>query len=245
MTTSTDASSSSIRSRSVLLLATSAISAPRLPQVPGGLLAHLAGAEQKDGATVEAAEHLLGERGRGRRHRGRALPDCGLGPNLATAVERLPEGAVEQRPGRPELVRDAHLAEDLALAGHERVEACGDAEEMVGRGAVVQSVKGRLDLRPERGERGDRIALGLLCVVSGEVELGPVAGREADGLPPVRREPGRKRLRVAVVQRDLLAQLDRRVMVGRTDEDETHHAKWVTGRARRTMTTRAKPARAR
>ena len=160
-------------------------------------------------------------------------------------MERLAEDPVEQRPGRPELVRDPHLAEDLALARHERVEPRGDAEEMVRRGAVVQPVERRLDLGPERRERRDRILLGLLRVVGGEVELGAVAGREADRFASVRREPGRQRLRVVAVERHLLAQLDRRVVVGGADEDEAHHAKWVAGRARRTTTTRAKPASAR
>jgi len=47
-------------------------------------------------------------------------------------------------------------------------------------------------------------------------------------------------------ERDLLAQLHRRVVVRRADEDEAQHQpKWVAGKASRTTTTRAKPARAR
>ena len=190
------------------------------PEVAGGLLAHLAGAQQEDRAAFEAAEDLLRERGGRRRHRGGALADRRLGPHLPAGVERLAEDPVEQRPGRAELVRDPHLAEDLALARNERVETRGDAEEVVRRGPVLQPVERRLDLRAERRERRDRSLLGLLRVVGGEVELGAVAGREADRLAPVRGEPGRQRLRVVAVERDLLAQLDRRVVVGGADEDE-------------------------
>ena len=48
----------------------------------------------------------------------------------------------------------------------------------------------------------------------------------------------------STVERDALAQLDRRVMVRGADEDELHQAKWVTGKASRTRTTSAKPASA-
>ena len=107
------------------------------PQVAGGLLAHLARAEQDDRAALEAAEDLLRERGGGGRHRGRALADRGLRSHLPARVKRLPKDTVEHRAGRPELVRKPHLAEDLALARNERVEPCRDAEQMVGRGPVV------------------------------------------------------------------------------------------------------------
>src|SRR5262249_48597101 len=112
-------------------------------------------------------------------------------------------------------------------------------------GPVLQPIERRLDFRPERRERGDRLALCLLGVVGGHVELGAVAGREAHRLAPVRRQTRRERPRILAIERDLLAQLDRRVVMRGADEDETHHAKWVAGRARRTTTTRAKPASAR
>ena len=140
-------------------------------------------------------------------------------------MQRLTEDPVEQRPGRPELVRDPHLAEDLALARHERVEARGDAEEMVRGGPVVQPVERGLDLGAERRECRDRVALGLLGIVGCEVELRAVAGREADRFPPIHREPRRQRLRVVTVERHLLTQLDRRAVVRGADEDEADHAK--------------------
>ena len=58
-------------------------------------------------------------------------------------------------------------------------------------------------------------------------------------------EPGSEGTRVVTVKGHLLAQLDRCVVVGRADENEADHAKWVAGRASRTTTTRTNPARAR
>ena len=46
------------------------------------------------------------------------------------------------------------------------------------------------------------------------------------------------------VERDALAQLDRRVMVRGADENEAHQLKWTAGSARRTTMTSAKPTSA-
>src|SRR5205823_14241368 len=122
--------------------------APRA-QVARGLLADLAGADQQDAAAVQFAVHLLGERrGRGR-DRGRTLADRRLRTNLAPGVERLAEDPVEQRTGRAARVGGAHLAEDLALAGHERVQPGRDAKEVQRGGVVAQPVERLLDLRLE------------------------------------------------------------------------------------------------
>ena len=73
-------------------------------------------------------------------------------------MERLAEHVVEQRPGRAGLEGVAHLAEDLALAGDERVEPGGDAEEVERRRLVAQPVEHGHELRlvdaRERDERG-------------------------------------------------------------------------------------------
>ena len=209
-------------------------------QVACGLLADLADADQQDPAAVQVAEDLLGERRGCRRHRRRALADRRLRANLAAGVQRLPEDAVEQLSGRARLVRGAHLAEDLALARYERVEAGGDAEEMERGRLVAQAVERGLDLRLELGERRDRTLLGLVDVFRHDIELRAVARREADRLAELSGE----QCRMLTVERDPLSQLDRRVMVRGADENEAHHAKWVTGRASRTRITSAKPASA-
>src|SRR4029079_2513407 len=102
------------------------------PRVQSGasFLPHLPGSNKEDPAAVEVAEHLLRKRGGSRRHRCRALADRRLRAHLAARMKRVAEDAVEQEAGRADLVRDAHLAEDLALSGNERVEPGGDAEEM-------------------------------------------------------------------------------------------------------------------
>ena len=73
--------------------------------------------------------------------------DAGLSPiavSLRTRLptrERLAEDAVEQRAGLDRLERRPHLAEDLALARHERVEPGRDAEEVQRGRVVVQAVE--------------------------------------------------------------------------------------------------------
>jgi hypothetical protein len=195
---------------------------------------------------VEAAKDLLGERGSGRRHRRGALADRRLGSHLAARVERLAEEPVEQRTCRPDLVRKPHLAEDLAFAGNERVEPGGDAEQVVRRRPVAKPVKRGLDLGLQRREHLDCVPLRFLRIGGGDVQLCAVAGREADSLTLFPGQPSRERFRILSAECDLLAQLDRRVVVRGADEDEAQHqAKWVAGKASRTTTTRAKPARAR
>ena len=129
-------------------------------QVARGQLAHLAGADEQHGAAVEIAEDLLCERGGGGRHRRRALADRGLDARATARVQRLAEEAVEQRAGRTDLEGIAHLAEDLALAGHERVETGGDAEQVEGGAVVAEPVEHRRERGPsspgELEQRGAR-----------------------------------------------------------------------------------------
>ena len=110
---------------------------------------------------------------------------------------------------------------------------------------VAQPVERALDLRLELRERGDRSALDRVPALAHDVELGAVAGREADGLAAALREPRGERRRLLGVEGDPLPQLERRAMVRGADEDEVHHAKWVAGSAIRTTITSAKPASAR
>ena len=171
----------------VLLFAVSTISAPRVRRLRAACSPTLPAPISRIRQPVEIAEHLLGERGGRRRDRRGALADRRLRAHLAAGVQRLAEDAVEQRPGRARLVGGAHLAEDLALARHERVEPGRDAEEMERGSLVAQAVERGLDLRLELGERRDRALLGLVGVLRDDVELGAVARREADGLAELAR----------------------------------------------------------
>ena len=92
------------------------------------------------------------------------------------------------------------------------------------------------------GDRAQRLARELLerreragAVVAGEVDLGAVAGREADGVA----EPVGEGRGPLERQRDPLAQLDRRDVM--RDADEREGQKWLPARTTRATITRAKP----
>src|SRR4051794_16012911 len=155
-------------------------------------------------------------------------------------MQRLAKDAVEKLPGRARLIGGANLPEDLPFSGNERVESAGDAEQMERGRLVAQAVERGLDLRLELDERRDSALLGLDGVLRHHVQLGAIARREADGVA----ELGSQCRGLLGTERDALAQLDRSVVVRRADEDEVHHAKWLTGSATRTRMTSANPASA-
>ena len=154
-------------------------------------------------------------------------------------MDGIAEEPLEQGAGRAELRRPSHLAENLALAGDERVEARGDAEEMERGGVVVQAVEGR---KLEENRCG--ALLGRLGVFGRQVELGAVAGREADGFPAVGRQRARDLGGFLLAEGDPLAHLHGRETMRRADEDEGHE-KCTVGRPSRTAITSANPARRR
>ena len=228
-----------------VLFATTAISAPRERRLRAADFAHLPGPEQEDATSGEVAEHLLGQRCRRRRDRRRALPDRGLHPDALSGVQRLAEEPVEERARRAGFERRPHLAEDLSLAGNERVESGGDSKEVERRRLVAQAIqRGGEIVRPLAGQlrqRVDRLVVGVL--VADEVELGAVARREHDRLAvELLGQPLGQRAARVEIQRDTFAQLDRRSVVRNAGESQLHEAKWVRGR---TIATSAKPARLR
>jgi hypothetical protein len=98
-------------------------------------------------------------------------------------VQRLAEEPVEHRTRRTDLEGGADLAEDLALPGNERVETAGHPEEMEGSRLVGEPVDDRAQfVRRETADRFQRRHRTVFPVRADEVELGPVAGREADRL---------------------------------------------------------------
>ena len=134
-------------------------------------------------------------------------------------MQRVVEQPVQERSCRPGLVGGAYLPENLALAGHERVETGGNAKKMQRGGMIRKSIRERRDLVAAQGAKSlQRLFLGALA---DGVELGAVARREADALPR-RGELARQRRRLAGVQRDPLAHLDGRMTVRDADEREPH-----------------------
>ena len=124
-------------------------------------------------------------------------------------MERLTEEPIEERPRRACLEGRSDLAEDLSLPGDHRVETSGDAEEVQRRRLVVKPIE-RCARRLEQGG-GER--LGGCAVVARQVELGAVAGREADGLANRRRQLAGHLGRAPGVEGDALPELDRSAVV--------------------------------
>src|SRR6266511_3640298 len=215
---------------------------PSRDQVPNGQLSHLAGADNTDRATAQVAEDLFGECGGGGRDGSRTLPDRGLRPRLAPCMERLAEEPVEQRPGCSHVVRHAYLAEDLALARHHRIEAGRNAEEMQSRRLVAKTVERGPEVFLQRQQRGLGLLFRLLGGLVREVELRPVARREADRLGLRSRELLCELAGAARLERRTFSELDGRPVVRDADKDDAHVAKWVTGRASRTTATSTNPA---
>ena len=137
-------------------------------------------------------------------------------------MERLAEEPVEHRPGGADLEGAPHLAEDLALAGDHRVEAGGDPEQVESGRLVGEPVDDAADLLLRQAAQvRERVERPALRVLADEVELGPVARREADGLAAVRELLRQLR---SLRQRDegTLAHRDRSGLVGESDEGEGH-----------------------
>ena len=90
-----------------------------------------------------------GELGGDGGRRGAALADRRLVAHALPGLERLVEEPVGDRAGRVPLVRRlvglADLGEDLRLAGHHRVEAAGDAEQVARRRLAAVDVEHRLE----------------------------------------------------------------------------------------------------
>ena len=112
---------------------------------------------------------------------------------------------------------------------------------MESRVLVAQAVERRSELLLEREQRGFGLFLGAFRRLVREVELRAVAGRETHGLAGLAgKRPGQLGRTLGIESR-ALPQLNRRLMVRDADEDDAHVAKWVAGKARRTV--RRIPAR--
>ena len=199
-------------------------------EIGGRQVGRLARADEEDSPSLEVLEDALGELGGRRGHGGRVLADRRLRPHALADAQRLAEEAVERRAGRPclatRLVGFAHLAEDLRLAGHHRVEPRGDPEEMDGGGLVGDRVeRGRqLGVREPRESRELAVdsLLQLRRVGVDRVDLRAVARREHDRLGAAIRQPLERPAPKVGVVREQLPQLHRSALIRGADEDESH-----------------------
>ena len=160
-------------------------------------------------------------------------------------MDRAAEHPVEQRPCRSVVESGAHLAENLALTRHERVEPGRHTVEMQCNVVVLKLVRDALQLVDvQAGALGEQ-RQALRGIAAGGVDLRAVASGEADRLTVASTEPARELGGLGAGERHPLAQLHRRAAVREADEVQRAHAKCASGSASRTTMTRAKPARAR
>ena len=217
---------------------------PARAEVPRGQLAHPAGTDEHDASPASRSNTCSASAAAA------AGIDAGLSPIAVSTRARRPARSAMRKvrpssgPGDPASNASLHLAEDLALSGHHRVEPGRDPEQMERSRLVCEAIgSGRDRGRAGPGELEER-SIGVLddAVVTGDVELGAVAGREHDGF--VRRAAGcgeraRQLAGGLEVDRNALAHLEGRAMVRDTGEREPHAAKWVRGS---TAMTRTSPA---
>jgi len=157
-----------------------------LAQVLGGEPRQLAGAEHEHAPTTDRPEHLLGERrgGVAPRHAGPA--DGRLGPDPLRHLEDAAERAVQLAPADPRLdrarVRLLHLAQDLRLAQHRRLEARGDPQHVAERVVPVQLEELDPGAAGPLRERLPQRDGGCGGAVARRVDLDAETGREKDEL---------------------------------------------------------------
>ena len=192
-------------------------------------LDHLARADQQQPLVRDRREDALGELHRRGGHRDRRAADVGLRAHVLGHGERALEQPVQHEAQRPGGLRRAHrvlhLAQDLRLAQHHRIEAARDAERVRHRAILRQ----RVDVRMQRALRQVvearepvRDRLGLVAV---EVDLGAVAGRQDRRfLHPARADQVAQRVAQRVRrERDPLAHVEGR---GRVVEAESDRGPW-------------------
>jgi hypothetical protein len=117
------------------------------------------------------------------------------------------------------LVGGLHLAEDLRLAEHHALNAAHDAEKVAHALVAAQCVKGRsvADVRAESGES-------VGGVLGGGVVFHAIAGGDDHRLAEPRRlcEADGDFAKMRVADGELLAKLDRRILVTEAEADDVH-----------------------
>ena len=221
----------------------------------GDQLGGLAGADDEDAALGEVAEGAARQLDRDRRDRETLLADPGLLAGAAAGGERGAEEAVEDRPGRTldqrQLIGAFDLPLDLRLADDHRVEAGGDAQQVAGRLGRAQRVEVAEQLgRPDLGLAGEDTEpcrLRLDRVGDDQVQLGPVAGGDRRRLmnPRRRGQLAEDADRAALGQREPLAQVERRGLVGNAEGEQLGHQALTSSRSSSCLRCSAKPASSR
>src|SRR5262249_19014147 len=152
--------------------------------------------------------------------------DAGLSPIAVSVRAFLPAWRASRKsrsrigPVAPDSVAARHLAENPPAARPHRIEPGGDAEEMQRRGLVAEPVQRRAELLLQ-GEQGRlRLALRLVRGLVGDVQLGAVTGRQANGLAAIPGECPRQLGGVVPVEGGPLPTRDGRLVARNAAEDD-------------------------
>src|SRR5690606_3562444 len=201
-------------------------------QMHGGLLGHVPRTDDEYGATDELAEDARRQIDRDGRDARRPSCDFGFAAYPFGALDRERHASIEHGADRPALlglrVGGLHLAEDLRLADHHRLEAGGDAKN-VPRGVGLRS---REDVALERA-RVDRLQTRELherrrrwnLPRGHPVDFHAVARRHEHHLvqPGVTTQLLQHASEVVRADGEALAQLHGRTFVIETESDELRH----------------------
>ena len=140
-------------------------------------------------------------------------------------MQSVPEEAIQDWAGCSGRVCGADLPEDLSLPRNHRVEACGNAEQVKGGGLVAEPIQRGAELGLESEQCRFGLPLGVVGGLGGQVELGAVARRQANGLGVVARKPARKLPGAFWIEGCALPQLDRGLVMRDADENDAHQPK--------------------
>ena len=204
----------------------------------GGELDHLAGADEQEPLRADRRKDPLGELHRRGSHRDGRAADVGLRADVLGDGERALEKAVQHKPQRSGgfgiAHRLLHLAQDLRLAQHHRVEAGRHPERVRHRLFARQREKiGRQRILGHVVEAFEPADDGLRLRPM-HVDLGAVAGRQ-DRRFLDRRQPQKVAERMPERvrrERDPLAHLERRSRVVEAEGVEGHKAVSQGGESR-------------
>ena len=145
-------------------------------------LDHLAGADQEHALLGDRREDALGELDRRGGHRNRRAADVGLRAHVLRHRERALEKPVQHQSQRTRRLGAAHgllhLAENLRLAEHHRIESAGDAKRMLHRVVLRQRVDVRRQRRRVHAVKILEPLRNRCRLRAVEVHLGAVAGRQ-------------------------------------------------------------------
>ena len=197
-------------------------------QVAGHQFDGLAGADQQHVGFVQPGERFLRQPHRGGRHADRVAADGGLGAGALGGGEGLLEGAVQRAAEAAGAARVApgllHLAEDLRLAQHQRVQPGRHPEQVAHRVGLVVAIQVGVQVVAGALLAGQPVGQRIGAVVAAGVDLGAVAGGQQHrllhaGLRAQRLQRPRQRVRA---ERHRLAQGNRRGLVVDAEDVQGH-----------------------